>query len=82
LFTINEPDMNEPDINEPDFFFNPDLFIKFDPINNQNKTISTSSKLYKSNMARTDAALFENEQVTFDLFLENNVIIPLFLHSN
>ncbi|CAG8804653.1 3001_t:CDS:2, partial [Dentiscutata erythropus] len=28
--------------------------------------------LYKSNMARTDTALFENEQVTFDSFLEND----------
>ncbi|KAF0528309.1 hypothetical protein F8M41_013211 [Gigaspora margarita] len=59
-------------MNEPDFFFEPDLFIEFDPINDQNKTTSTLSKLYKSNMARTDTTLFENELVTFNSFLKNN----------
>ncbi|CAG8849276.1 27124_t:CDS:2, partial [Gigaspora margarita] len=50
----------------------PDLFIEFASFNSdQNKSILTSSKLYKSNIERADVSLFEDKLVTFNSFLNN-----------
>ncbi|KAF0352329.1 hypothetical protein F8M41_015254 [Gigaspora margarita] len=73
-------------MNEPDFFFKSDLFIEFISFNsNQNKSISTSLKLYKSNIEKTD---IEDKLVTFNSFLddeqlyESNIMLDHYILAN